>query len=311
MGTARLIYNPAAGRFPAGWLLSRAVQVLSKAGWDVDVQEVHDGGEIVRVAQEAIRLGCEAVFVAGGDGTVGTVAATLSGSEVALGVLPSGTANVWAKEIGLERLDWIHLFALEKAADRLARGRVHKVDMGSASGREFLLWAGIGLDAEIVNSIEPRERWAKTFGTMHYGILALWNSIGWEGVDLTVRADEQVWEGRFLAAIASNIRRYAGGLFELSPEARFDDGKLDFWLIGGRSLKDAVTRVVQIFMGSHSEAPGVVHFQASRAIFESESTFHIHFDGEPHLVSSPVEFRTLRNSLNVLLPEPESGIHPN
>ncbi len=311
MGTGRLIYNPAAGRFPAGWLLSRAVAVLSNAGWDIDVQEIHEGREIERVAREAIRLGCEAVFVAGGDGTVGTVAAALSGSEVALGVLPSGTANVWAKEIGLERLDWIHLFALEKAADRLARGRVHKVDMGRASGREFLLWAGIGLDAEIVNSIEPRERWAKTFGTVHYGILALWNSIGWEGVDLKVRAGEQVWEGRFLAAIASNIRKYAGGLIELSPEARFDDGMLDFWLIGGRSLKDAVTRVVQIFLGAHTEAPGVVHFQANRAIFESESKFHIHIDGEPRLVSSPVEFQTLRNSLNVLLPEPEGGIQQN
>ena len=311
MSTGRLIYNPAAGRFPAGWLLSRAVQVLSDAGWTIDVQEVHEGGDIQRVADEAIRAGCDAVFVAGGDGTVGAVAAALSGSEVALGVLPSGTANVWAKEIGLERLDWIHLFALERAADRLARGRVHKVDMGRACGREFLLWAGIGLDAEIVNSIEPRERWAKTFGTMHYGILALWNSIGWEGVELAVRADGQVWEGRYLAAIASNIRKYAGGLIELSPEAKFDDGMLDFWLIGGRSLKDAVTRVVQIFLGSHSEAPGVVHFQAARALFESESELQIHFDGEPHSVSSPVEFQTLRNSLNVLLPEPEGGIQQN
>lgn len=311
MSTGRLIYNPAAGRFPAGWLLSRAVQVLSDAGWTIDVQEVHEGGEIQRVAHEAIQAGCDAVFVAGGDGTVGAVAAALSGSEVALGVLPSGTANVWAKEIGLERLDWIHLFALERAADRLARGRVHKVDMGRACGREFLLWAGIGLDAEIVNSIEPRERWAKTFGTMHYGILALWNSIGWEGVELAVRADGQVWEGRYLAAIASNIRKYAGGLIELSPEAKFDDGMLDFWLIGGRSLKDAVTRVVQIFLGSHSEAPGVVHFQAARALFESESELQIHFDGEPYSVSSPVEFQTLRNSLNVLLPEPEGGIQQN
>ena len=311
MGTGRLIYNPAAGRFPAGWLLSRAVQVLSNAGWNIEVQEVHEGSEIQRVAREAIQAGCDAVFVAGGDGTVGTVAAALSGSEVALGVLPSGTANVWAKEIGLERLDWIHLFALERAADRLARGRVHKVDMGRACGREFLLWAGIGLDAEIVNSIEPRERWAKTFGTMHYGILALWNSIGWEGVELAVRADGQVWEGRYLAAIASNIRKYAGGLIELSPEAKFDDGMLDFWLIGGRSLKDAVTRVVQIFLGSHSEAPGVVHFQAARALFESESELQIHFDGEPYSVSSPVEFQTLRNSLNVLLPEPEGGIQQN
>ncbi len=305
MGNAWLLYNPAAGRFPAGWLLSRAVQVLTDAGWEIQVHEVQPGQDLAHLAQEAVRYGCQAVFVAGGDGTVGTVAAALSGTDVALGVLPSGTANVWAKEIGLERLDWIHLFALERAADRLARGRVHKVDMGKANGREFLLWAGIGLDAEIVNSIEPRERWAKALGSVQYGLQALWNSIGWEGLDLRVTAEGRVWEGRYLVAIASNIRTYAGGLIELSPEARFDDGKLDFWLIGGRSLKDSVTRVVQVLLGAHAEAPGVVHFQSNQAVFEAGSEIQIHLDGEPQLLASPLEFHTLRKSLNVLLPEPE------
>ena len=305
MGEAWLIYNPAAGRFPVGWLLSRAVQVLSNAGWEIQVQEVHEGPDLARLAREAVQHGCQAVFVAGGDGTVGAVAAALSGTDVALGVLPSGTANVWAKEIGLERLDWIHLFALERAADRLARGRVHKVDMGKASGREFLLWAGIGLDAEIVNSIEPRERWEKAFGAVHYGILALWNSIGWEGVHLRVRAGDQVWEGRYLVAIASNVRKYAGGLIELSPGASFDDGLLDFWLIGGRSLKGAVTRVAQVLLGAHADSPGVVHFQANQAVFEADSEIQIQLDGEPQLMASPLEFQTLRKSLNVLLPEPE------
>jgi len=307
MRSAWLIYNPAAGRFPAGWLLSRAVGVLDKAGWEVQVREAKHGGHLNELALEAVEAGCQAVFVAGGDGSVGRVASALSGTDVALGVLPSGTANVWAKEIGIERLDWIHLFALEKAAGRLARGEIRKVDMGTANGQSFLLWAGIGLDAEIVSRIEPRQRWEKVFGPVHYGLLALWQSIGWEGVELRVQAGDQVWEDRYLVAIASNIRTYAGGLVELSPDAKFDDGKLDFWLIGGRSLKDAVTRVVQILLGMHIDAPDVVHFQAAEAVFESESEIHMHFDGEPEVLKSPLQFQTLPSSLNVLMPDPEAG----
>jgi diacylglycerol kinase (ATP) len=211
---------------------------------------------------------------------------------------------VWAKEIGLDRLDWVHLFALEKAAGRLARGVIHKVDLGRANDQDFLLWAGIGLDAQIVSSLEPRGRLEKTFGTVHYGLLGLWNSIGWNGVELRVSSGDQVWEDRYLVAIASNIRKYAGGLLELTPEARFDDGKLDFWLIGGSSLRDAVVRAVQVLLGVHFDAPGVVHFQSSQAVFEADREITMHFDGEPLVVESPLKFSTLKRSLNVLMPDP-------
>ncbi|MEE9216100.1 MAG: diacylglycerol kinase family protein [Anaerolineales bacterium] len=307
MRSAWLIYNPAAGRFPAGWLISRAVGVLDKAGWEVEVREVEHGEHLGELTLQAVDAGCNAVFVAGGDGSVGRVASALSGTDVALGVLPAGTANVWAKEIGIERLDWIHLFALEKAAERLARGEVHKVDMGRANGQDFLLWAGIGLDAEIVGSIEPRQRWEKAFGAVHYALLALWKSIGWEGVELRVEADGQVWEDRYLVAIASNIRKYAGGVVELSPDAKYDDGKLDFWLIGGSSLKDAITRVVQILLGVHIDAQDVVHFQAEQAVFKSSSDIYMHFDGEPEVLKSPLRFQTMPRTLNVLIPKPEVG----
>lgn len=303
MPNAWLIYNPAAGRFPAGWLLSRAVKVLNDAGWQLEVQESHEGRELQELALQAVQRGCEAVFVAGGDGSVGRVAAALAGSEVALGVLPSGTANVWAREIGLDRLDWINLFALERAAESLARGEIRKVDMGQANSQQFLLWAGIGLDAQIVSSLEPRGRWEKTFGTVHYGLLGLWNSIGWEGVELRVSASGEHWEGRYLVAIASNIRKYAGGLFELTPEARFDDGKLDFWLIGGKNMRDAVMRVVQILMGVHRDNPNVVHFQSATATFEADQDITMHFDGEPMKVGTSLRFKTNERSLNVLMPK--------
>lgn len=307
MRKACLIHNPAAGWFPTGPLLGRAVNVLERSGWDVEVVELEVGQDVAEVALAAVRSGCEAVFVAGGDGTVGRVAGALAGSNTALGVLPSGTANVWAQELGLPRLGWSNWFALEESAAQLAHGDVRRVDVGECNERAFLMWAGFGLDAHIVRRIEPRGRWEKTVATPHYAILAVWNSWNWTGIDLQVEAEGRRWQDRYLVAICTNIRSYAGGLLELAPEARVDDGLLDFWLIGGRSLTDAVLRVVQVFRGRHVDAPGVVHFQAAQANFEAGPQLTMQLDGEPYTMASPARLSVRHRALRVLVPR-EGGL---
>jgi len=302
MRRAWLIYNPYAGSFPAGFFLSRAVRVLSDAAWDVYVTESSDAESVAELARKAAEEGCQAVFVAGGDGSVGQAAGALAGTQTALGVLPTGTANVWAQGIGLPRLDWSNWFALEEAAASLALGQTRLVDVGRCGQHAFLLWGGLGLDGRIVNSLEPRQRWEKALGTIHYATLAFWTSLNWEGMDLRVEAGERSWEGRFLVAVASNIRSYAGGLLELSPGALVDDGLLDFWLISGRSVVDAVMRVVQVLVGSHVDAPGVVHFQASHATFHSAYPLPMQFDGEPYVLQTPLEFSVSQKALRVLVP---------
>lgn len=303
MREAWVIYNPYAGRFPAGPLLERAADVLARADWSIAVVETKAGEELRTVAQRAVDAGKDAVFVAGGDGSVGRVAGVLAGSDTALGVLPAGTANVWARELGLPRLGWIHPWALEEAARRLARGKVHSVDLGMCDHAPFLLWAGVGLDGKIVNSIEPRARWEKAFAVAHYAFLAVWESLDWTGIDLKVRSGNQAWEGRFLLAVASNIRAYAGGYVELSPEAKIDDGLLDFWLLRGRSLTDAVGPAVNILMGRHVEAPGLIHFRAPEAQFEAEGQLPLHVDGEPGPEGEVVKLKLRPRALKVLMPE--------
>ena len=207
-----------------------------------------------------------------------------------------------AQEIGLPHLDYGHWFALEQAAARLARGNIRLVDLGECNGRPFLLWAGMGLAAKIINSIEPRVRWEKLFSIAHYATIALWSSIGWEGIELQARASGKEWSGRFLIAVACNIPGYAGGLAELAPGAQVDDGLLDFWLIGGESLRDIVARVVQVFRGTHVDAPGVIHFRTGEATFEADTDMPMQLDGEPWVMGSPIQFNVRRRVLRVLVP---------
>lgn len=302
-GIATLIHNNAAGPMPAGPFLIRAVRILERAGWEIEVVETRSGGDIPLLAAEAVRKDHDAVFVAGGDGTVGNVAARLAGSRTALGILPAGTANVLAQELGLRGLDWVHWYALEEAAHGLANGRIQEVDMGSCNGHDFLMWAGIGLDAEVIFSMEPRIRLDKALSFARYAGHTIKTSLEWEGLPLRITGANQTWEKRFMMAIISNIRSYAGGLIELTSDSKLDDGLLDFWLIESQGIQDALKLVVQVLRGDLKDAPGVVHFRASEALIEAEGELHMQIDGEPRKMDAPIRITVAERVLRVIVPE--------
>lgn len=302
MRSGWILHNTAAGRLPVGPFLGRAGEALTRHGWTIQTASSQDAGELKRLAHEAVREGCDAVFIAGGDGSVGLIASALVGSQTALGVLPSGTANVWATELGLTAPTWPPWLALERVAERLAVGEPRLVDVGEANGRVFLLWAGAGLDARVVAALEPRTRWMKFVPTALYLAEVLRSSAAWDGLELEVEAEGRRWGGRYIVAVASNIRRYAGGLLELAPGALIDDGLLDFWLLGGRSTADVVLRIAQMLTGAHVQAPGVVHFRSAQATFQSSSDLYIHVDGEPAATGSQLDIRVLPQQLWVMTP---------
>jgi diacylglycerol kinase family enzyme len=164
------------------------------------------------------------VFAVGGDGTIGNVVNGLVGSETALGVLPAGTANVWSMELGLQPFAWHRPWVLRKNAAILANAPCQRVDVGLCNNVSFMMWAGIGLDAMAIQALEPRIRLDKFFAAPEYAATAIWNAAQWSGLNLHLWADEHEVEGRFILAVATNIRHYMGGLSNLSPDAYIDDG---------------------------------------------------------------------------------------
>jgi YegS/Rv2252/BmrU family lipid kinase len=302
MRKALLIYNPAAGRFPAHILVDRAIRILEDADWDVTMVTTTSGESLYPLAADAVRTGMEAVFVAGGDGSIGAVGSALLGSNTALGVLPAGTSNVWAHDMGMQTLAWSRLQALDQAATRLANSQIRDVDVGFCNGRPFLLWTGIGLDGQMTSSMEPMGRIAKTFAVPQYVTRGVWNVRGWGGMSLRVEALGRSWEDHYLVVIASNISSYAGGILHLSPEAKVDDGLIDFWLVGGDTLRDAVVRLYQVLRGTHLEEPRVVHFQAAEATIQGEGLLPMQCDGEPGRIKPPLKFSVQSRALRVLVP---------
>ncbi|HMK07898.1 MAG TPA: diacylglycerol kinase family protein [Anaerolineales bacterium] len=302
MRVAWVVHNPAAGRFPSESSVRRAVAVFAGAGWSVRSETATRREHLQELVIGAARSGADVLVVAGGDGTVGLAASLLRGSQTALAVLPTGTANVWARELGTPPPHWSQRGAFDLIAERLIAGEVRPVDLGEANGRAFLLWAGTGLDARVVNLVEPRRRMDKVLPTTLYAIHALRSAQGWEGMDLEVSWPGGKVRGRYLVAVASNVRSYGGGLLRLAPEARVDDGLLDFWILEGKTIGDTVVRLLQVARGVHLKGSGFVHFRSAEAEFRSGGSLPMHFDGEPGTVQSPVSVRVLPKDLLVLLP---------
>lgn len=303
MRRALLLYNPAAGRFPIKTFVPGVLGPLQAAGWSVDVVETLSSSHATSLARQAAAENFHAVFAVGGDGTVGQVANGLVNTDTALGVLPAGTMNVWAMELGLRLFEWpFGTDALADNARLLADAPVCSVDVGLCNDHAFLLWAGIGLDAMTIQQLEPRPRAEKYVSVPQYVAATMWTAAVWHGMDLRVWADDQQVDGHFLLAVATNIRRYVGGLAVLSPDAYLDDGQMDLWLISGRTLADALRAFFEVLAGSHVTSEQARRLPFRSAQVESDTPFSIQMDGDPMLGSKQVEVRVQKQALKVLMP---------
>jgi diacylglycerol kinase (ATP) len=299
-----LIYNPSAGRFPSGILAERAAEVLRGYGWKINLYQTENGKHVTQLAQRAADQGKDCLFVVGGDGSVNLAVRGLIGSQTALGVLPAGTGNVFAQELGLPGLTWTRLMALEESAHRLGRGTVREVDLGLSGGQPFLLWSGIGMDAFVIHRIEPRQRWEKHFSIMAYVASSVWHAQNWRGINLKVKADGLEVEGHYLMAIMSNISLYAGGLARISPDALLDDGVIDLWLLEGDTLGDAIQRAGEMLIGRHTGSPAVRHVPFHQLELESDMPLYVQVDAEPVEYNQyTIKVNVLPKALRILVPE--------
>lgn len=302
MRSAIILYNPIAGRFPVKPFIKSAVRELQSEGWQVELAETQSGEHTIELAKQAAAEKKDAVFAVGGDGTIGNVVNGLVNSDTALGVLPAGTANVWSTELGLQPFAWTHPWVLRKNASILANAPIHPVDVGVCNQFSFMMWAGIGLDAMTIHSIEPRIRLEKFFAMPEYTARTIWNATQWSGIRLRLWTDEHEVEGQFLLAVATNIRHYMGGLSNLSPHAYLDDGLLDLWLFAGSNLGDALRHAYNLWRGNHvtSGAAHCITFHTLRV--EADSPYWVQTDGEPRGSTQHTEITIRSRALKMLTP---------
>ena len=297
---AQLIYNPTAGPRDVRRALKRVRSYLRRRGWSVELRVTKKPGDATTLARAAAQTGCDVVVVAGGDGTVNEAVNGLVGTQTALGVLPVGTGNMWAKQLGIPTYTLTNPLRLREAAAGLTEGIIHLVDVGQANKRYFLCWAGIGLDAQVTAEMEPRQRRTKRLGVLPYVVAAITVARDFQGVRTRVSLDGDIVRGHTLLILVSNIQQYTG-MLSVAREARMDDGLLDVFVFKGMGFQYAVRHLLKIVSRRHLQDPQVVHRQARRIEVWTEWAIPVQVDGDP-IGTTPITLKVVPRALRVLVP---------
>ncbi len=224
-------------------------------------------GDARRLAAEAAREGFRIVAAAGGDGTVNEVVNGLAGTGAALGVLPLGTMNVFAKEHGLPD-------KLDEAWSVIRTGNLREIDLLAANGTSFIQLAGVGFDAQVVKETTWESK--KNLGPLSYLISAA-QIAARKPPKITVEAGGRVSEGSFV--LIGNGRFY-GTKLVLFPKARVDDGLLDVLIFKNTGYLDLAKYLAGVLLGRHTGMGGVEYFQVAEATVRSEQEVPVEVDGE-------------------------------
>jgi diacylglycerol kinase (ATP) len=298
---AMLIYNPRSGTRDIQSHLAPALQVFREQGWHVAVQGTQRAGDVQRLAADAVRRNYEVVLTAGGDGSLNEAANALAHSEVALAPLPGGTANVWARQLGLPVPAPLYSTQLADAARSICAGLVRSIDLGCTNGRYFLLWSGAGLDAYVTSKIEPRPPWVKRWGVAGYGLRALWHAVQYRGTPMTIELDDQPpLRDRALMVLISNIQLYAG-IVRPSPQARVDDGVLDVCIFKGTGFAYTARHFMSIAVGCAAQDPQLINLRGRHIRVSAKQPAAVHVDAEPIGVT-PIDVQVAPRALRVIVP---------
>lgn len=300
MVKALLIHNPAAGMRSHRWELRRAVARLEEHGWQVTWRTTEKPADMSAWARQARTSDYDVVIAAGGDGTIGQVADGLAGSEIAMGILPLGSGNVLARDLGLPKPGTLHPFALEDAAQMLLDSVPRRIDLGWANGHHFFSWAGVGLDAEIVRGVEAQPQMKRRLGLVGFLVFVVLTLHTYAGTRATVLIDGRRVSERLILALVSNIGLY-GRYFHIAPTARLDDGLLDVCCFHGQGVPVIFYHAFTVLLRRHIGNPRVSYYQARGVEIETSLPMPVHLDGEP-FGTTPLRIEVRPQALTLLLP---------
>jgi diacylglycerol kinase (ATP) len=286
MSRVCIILNPAA----KGERARRFLHQLRKVAKGAVFKLTQGPGDAEAQAERAVQQGYDVVVAAGGDGTINEVVNGLAGAPVSLGVLPIGTVNVFAMEMGIP-------MRAEDAWKVIKNKKTRSIDLAEANDHKFVQLAGIGLDAQVV---EKTDRVAKKkLGPLSYLFTATQIAARKPPKLRIISAEMGTLNGSFV--LVGNGRFY-GGPFAIFTEAENDDGLLDVCV-----FKDvnyiALARYARgiLFWGAHRRFTDVKYFKTKHVRVESEEVVPFEVDGElsGHV---PVDIRISRRKLKVLVP---------
>jgi len=289
----RILINPKSG---IGWSTNSLAQLLEeewgRKGVELTYQYSASTEDGIGKARRAVEEGVDAVLVVGGDGMVNSIGGALVGSDVALGVVPAGSGNGFARHFGIP-------LAPEKAVPALYRSERITIDVGTANERPFFVTCSMAWDAALVRTFDK----SPVRGVLPYVFAAAYEFLEYKAQPFEVVIDGSAklsFDSPQVFTIA-NLSQFGGGA-QVAPHAQPDDGYLELVVISRRDVPRVLRQLPRLFDGTIDQVHGVQTRQFRELHVKRQEAGPIQLDGE--LLEAPAEIlvRVMPKALNVLVP---------
>jgi lipid kinase YegS len=279
--------------------LRAAVERARKQGHTVEPKVTWEQADAVAFARDSAKRGVDAVVAAGGDGTVNEVVNGLDGSDVPLGIVPLGTANDFARQVGIPADPNL-------ALDLILRGKAELVDTAEVNGRRYLnvSTGGLGAEATADTPAEAKE----ALGFIAYAITGVRKLVELTPHRAYFAGPGFEYRGDFLLFAVGNGRATGAGT-ALTPWASLTDGLLDLCIVPGMPRADFARLVLKLKRGEHVGEAGVQYVQLPEILVQAQDAISVNADGEP-TDAHRLEYRARPRDLHVHvghLPGPAGG----
>jgi len=295
--TIHLFLNPTAGRGRAGRRQPRILELLEQSGVQVEYHASRSVGDLETQVMQHVDEGATRIVVAGGDGSVHEAVNGIMRSDksAALGVIPTGTGNDFAKACNIP-LNWQH--ATQLLGDRMsAQGAPRRIDVGRFNDRFFGNGAGIGFDAKVTRIAESIRL---PIGDLVY-LLAIFRTMigGVATPRLRITSEDYVWDGPITLATISN-GPWVGGMFHIAPMADNSDNMMDLLIAKPVTRRRILTLLPKLMNGEHMQEEEIVHQPITTLSIKAEQPIPSHLDGEVQPLQTDFRVSVLPSALDLL-----------
>jgi YegS/Rv2252/BmrU family lipid kinase len=291
--SAALIINPTANKGKSAALTDKLCKGLESRGVECQPYVTEKPGDATAFARKAAEGGAQTVIAVGGDGTVNEVINGIAGTGVCLGMLPAGTVNVCARELGIP-------FNIKKAIDVIAEGRIKHIDLGMANERYFVLMAGLGFDAEVVSHVFRPVK--DILGSSAYVLKGLETLARYSATEVTLEMPEETYKASAFLVIVANFSTYTYNL-KIAPYASPESGFLDICVFECSVLEKLkfIQHIADVFLKRHLLNDEVKYFRTARVKITSSPKIMAQLDGDAFM-TTPVEITAAPHILPVIVP---------
>jgi diacylglycerol kinase (ATP) len=287
---ALLIVNPVSGKGRGAAVAEQTRRALGEHGLNSEVQYSGSPADPARLARAAVRDHSPLVVAVGGDGLVSQVAGELVGSDTALGIVPAGVGNDFARGLGIP-------LNVQQACALLARGSLRRIDVGQANDRYFFSVAVIGLGAEVNRKANQFRRLRVNTLYMLLTVTTVFTS---NPFAFTVTYDGQERRCYSWMIGVGNTWSCARGM-ALVPAARPDDGRLDACVVNGMGKLELLTTFPRVFRGRHIYHTGIETLRGQEIRVSADGPCEMYADGE-RIGPLPAVLRAIPQALSVVVP---------